>query len=131
MTGFEEARDRAEFCLTYDRCDPREFMEDTLAGPMIPNAFGEGLSPGDWSSGDWPAEDADVETWLAHFAQMAVNEALHEALEWFKVDGKPWLDPHGEMERDIYRATERLCKSLPAMRARSLVEGRDGTEKVA
>jgi hypothetical protein len=62
MTGFEEAKDRAEFCLTYDRCDPREFSEDLLMGPSIPNAFGDGLAPGDWQSGEWPAEDADEET---------------------------------------------------------------------
>jgi len=129
VTTFEQARDRVEHRLTYDRCEPREFYQDSMDGPSIPDALGDGTSSGEWFGGDRLAEDADEEERLAHFAYMAVNEAIHEALEWFKVDGRPWLDPHGDMERNIYRATERLCKSLAAMRATSLRRGSQGEEQ--
>lgn len=117
-SNFEIARDHVEFRLTYDRCDPRWFSRDMLDGPMIPDAFGPGEAPGEWYSPNHPSDDAPAEAWLAHFAQIAVNEAIHEALEWFKVDGHPWLDPHGPAENLIYRATEQLCQSLAALRER-------------
>lgn len=120
MNGFHEAKERVEFRLTYARTEPREFAQEILFGPRIPDAHGNGTSSGDWCSGDWPDDDAGAEEWLAHFMQMAVNESIHEALEHLHVDGRSYLDPHGEMEAAIYRATETLCRTLTALRARSL-----------
>lgn len=120
MNGFHEAKERVEFRLTYARTEPREFAQELLLGPRIPDAYGNGTSSGDWCSGDWPDDDDGAEEWLAHFMQMAVNEAVHEALEYLHVDGRSYLDPHGEMEAEIYRATEVLCGVLATLRARSL-----------
>lgn len=117
MDTFDEAKSRVEFRLTYNKTDPRTFYDGEMMGPSIPSAYGEGMSSGEWASGSiYPSDEADTETWMAHFASMAVNEAIHEALEWFKADGKPWLDPHGKHELVIYEATERLCEQLAAMR---------------
>jgi hypothetical protein len=120
MKNLEEAKDRTEFRLTYAKTAPREFSRDMLLGPKIPDAYGDGLSVGDWGAGDWPEDDVPVEQWLAHFMHMAVNEAIHEALEYFKVDGEPYLDPHGPAERAIYRATDALCRTLAALRTQQL-----------
>ena len=111
---------RVEFRLTYDRCDSREFSPDGLFGPRIPDAYGRPgeNAPGEWFSGDaLNPEDGTItdRQWFAHWAQMAVNEAIHEALEWYRVDGTPWLDPHGSCERAIYAETAKLCRKLADM----------------
>lgn len=120
-TTFERARQRVDFRLTYDKCDPRDFEVDMLHGPYVPDAFSEnGVQVGEWYQGDGPDYDDPEATegdWHDHFAAMAVNEAVHEALEWFQVDGRPWLDPHGESERAIYQAVNDLCKKLASLKA--------------
>lgn len=116
---WERAAARVDFRLNYTRLDkPRECSPDAIYGPSIPDAFGEGTAAGEWYAGDClEVEDLDTSEadWLAHFAQMAVNEAIHEALEWFQVDGKPWLDPHGVHENRIYRLTEKLTEGFAAL----------------
>lgn len=114
-TAFERARERAEYRLTFDKCDPRLIMPHELMGPDIPCAFTERMMPGEWYDGEAPSEEDDEQTeedWFAQFAKMCVNEAVHEALEWLKVDGRPWLNPHGESERAIYAAVNQLCARL-------------------
>lgn len=120
--AMDRALGRVNFRLTYGKTEPRDFTVDCLWGPDIPNAFRDGMAPGSWMSGDYPDfDDPDVteDDWLAHFAQMAVNEAVHEALEWFQVDGKPWLNPHGEHEREIYRLVGDLCAAFAKLAAQS------------
>lgn len=120
MTVFPEAKDRTEYRLTFATTKPRDFYPGLITGPDIPDANGEGRSPGDWCGEEPPVESADIEQWLGHFAHMAVSEAVHEALEWLRVDGERWLDPHGPFELMIQSATDKLCKELATLRAQSL-----------
>ena len=48
-----------------------------------------------------------------------MNEAVHEALEYFQVDGKPYLDPHGKHDLRIYELVNELTTQLA-----NLAEGR-------
>lgn len=120
-TSFEKTASRVTYQLSF-RQAPREFGQDMLVGPRIPNARGQGQADGDWVAGDAPDEDADAETWLAHMAHMAVGEAVHEALEWLQVDGSPWLDPHGPAEFNIHDLVVEFCAKLAVLRARCLAD---------
>jgi hypothetical protein len=43
-----------------------------------------------------PMADADaLLTWLAWRLRMI---EVHELLEWLKIDGKPWIDPHEALD---------------------------------
>ncbi|MFE0472733.1 hypothetical protein ACFW2V_14060 [Streptomyces sp. NPDC058947] len=118
--AFLAALRRVSFRLTYGKTEgPRRFREDGIDGPHIPDAFSDGKR----QSGDWeqqpawvvngePTEEATTEHWLAHFFSMAVNEAIHEALEHFQVDGKPYLNPHGKNEEYIYILVNELAANL-------------------
>lgn len=141
------AADRVSFQLTYARSPVRRrFQPGVLTGPPIPCAYGGELAAsGDWNdSGDagqdggWHApgddpgnHDQDDPTtavvvgrseadWVDQFAGYAVNEAVHEALEWFRLDGVPWLDPHGtpDEEDEVSAAVDELVAKLAAIRAR-------------
>jgi hypothetical protein len=118
-TSFDAALRRASFRLTYGKTDQsRQFREDGIDGPDVPNARGGGWQAGEWTQQPaWvvngkPLEEATVHHWLAHFLSMAVNEAVHEALEHFQVDGQPYLDPHGKHEDYIYILVNELAENL-------------------
>lgn len=120
-SNYTKANARVEYCLTFDRCAPRTFYPNEMHGPDIPDAFANRFMPGEWYDGTSVPEDDPAmteEKWFARFAKMAVNESVHEALEWLKVDGKPWLNPHGESERAIYDAVNKLCTRLAAIAAK-------------
>lgn len=120
--SYTEATARVEYCLTFDRCAPRTFYTSELHGPDIPDAFSDRFMPGEWYDGDDGPDPDDPnvtpEDWFAKFAKMAVNEAVHEALEWLKVDDKPWLNPHGEHESEIFRLVNNLCADLAKLVAK-------------
>ena len=109
---------RCSFQLTYARSDEiRRFEPGWLTGPSIDNAYGEGGVPqaGEWyaSSDVMPdTEDGCVDV----YASYAVNEAIHEALEWFRVDEVPWLDPHGKAEQFINVLVDEFCAKLAKLR---------------
>lgn len=68
---------------------------------------------GEWvQSPAFSETDGAAEDWLAHFLSSAVNEAVHEALEHFHVDGKPWLDPHGWHEDTIHSLANEFAEKL-------------------
>lgn len=127
MTRHEDAwraaAERVSFQLNYSRApEAREFRPGHMAGPMIDDAFGgEHPVSGEWAQNPPPAwyipesPEMTQADWIAHFAHMALNEAVHEALEWFQVDGRPWLNPHGEHENAIYAATDQLAAALAAL----------------
>lgn len=120
---FEQTRSRVDYRLTYERTQPREFHPDMLYGPDLPDAFGEGTASGEWFTDDHPSEDdpeVTEEDWFSHFLHMALGEAVHEVLEWFKVDGRPWLDPHGHHEPDIHHSVRELAAQLAAYRLRTV-----------
>lgn len=111
--AFEQASARVSFQLSYQRSpETRRFDGDGITGPWIDDARTVGgSSPGEWSH-DYPAAFADEAAWLARFFEAAVNEAVHEALEWFHVDGEPVLDPHGPRESEIYGVVNDMAKRL-------------------
>jgi hypothetical protein len=118
-TSFEAALRRANFRLTYGKTDrSRQFREDGIDGPDIPNAHNDKRQTGSWEQQPpWAMngevlEVPTVHHWLAHFLSMTVNEAVHEALEHFQVDGKPYLDPHGKHEEYIYILVNELAANL-------------------
>lgn len=119
---YTQATARVEYCLTYERCAPRTFYPSELHGPDIPDAFADRFMPGEWYDGDDGPDPDDPEAtqadWFAKFAKMAVNEAVHESLEWFKVDDRPWLNPHGDHEREIFRLVNKLCADLAVLAAK-------------
>jgi len=129
-----EASARCSFQLTYERAPgTRHFSPAHITGDPIANAWpeepGEDRSPGEWDNGtECPAyseatggcrDDVTTDEWIDHYAAMAVCEAVHEALEWFRVDDQPWLDPHGPAEMKIYALVNQLTTGLAQLRARS------------
>jgi len=127
----EKAAERCEFALTYARTEPRELAPGMILGPDIDDVY----HPGQKSSGEWMGEVPDgyhdahpavlltEDVFIDHYAGMAINEAVHEALEWFRVDGKPWLDPHGPTDSDIYAAVAELVEKLTSFRHGLLEQG--------
>jgi hypothetical protein len=121
--AFRSAVARSSYRLTFGKTEKsRRFLEDGLDGPFIPNAYRDDDSE---ESGDWEQKPsfavngkyiegsgASPEDWLAHFLSMAINEAVHEALEYFRVDDKPYLDPHGKREQEIYLLVNELAANL-------------------
>jgi len=116
---WERAAQRVDFSLTYARTERRTLFPNEMQGPDLPDAYGSDRPQvGEWSHDTGPdEEDPQIpeSDWLAHFASMAVAEAVHEALEWFHVDGKPWLDPHGAHEFEIHELVEHLNRGLAAL----------------
>lgn len=116
----ERAAARCAFQLTYARSPvPRRFRAGSLSGPPIPCAYGGDIdASGHWEDGgDAVFHERDEAGWVDRYANYAINEAVHEALEWFRVDGRPWLDPHGDLEDAIYAEVNALCERLAAIRA--------------
>lgn len=121
------ASNRCSFQLSYHRSQlVRSISPGLIDGEYIDDAYNPGEStPGEWENGPAmpPFDDAtpmtsvSVEEWTDHYASMAVNEAVHEALEWFQVDGEPWLDPHGEHEDMIYELVNELARKLADLRS--------------
>lgn len=130
---------RVDYRLTYDTTGTaRECHGHGISGPMIPNAY---FDRPDWApknirtdadpmpalefgSGDWedpahPANDAPEDDHISRWFQTAVREAMHEAMEWFWVDGSPYLNPHGEYETEIHDLSEEFTSRLLALRSGS------------
>jgi hypothetical protein len=121
---------RCSFQLTYKRSRHRRVFSPThISGDDIADA----RVPGRRASGDWfnesdpttytytsdLAPEISEKGWIEHYASMAINEAVHEALEWFHVDRRPWLDPHGPHEGEIYALVDQFARELVALQRRS------------
>lgn len=104
--------DRITFGLTYRYEPTRRPQVWGLSGKDIPNAYAptgrKNTAPGEWT-GD--IDDWEGNPYLQTFAN-AINEAVHEALEWVKVDGKAFLDPHGLNEGAIFNEVNILVSQL-------------------
>ena len=115
----DEAAERVDYRLGFHRLDrPREFGPEFIDGPWIDDARLEGgKAPGEWYGGNppLPPEKMTAQDYFTHWVGMAVAESVHEALEWFKVDGKPWLDPHGRAKHAIDRLLDELSVELAAL----------------
>ncbi|RZT87535.1 hypothetical protein EV383_4460 [Pseudonocardia sediminis] len=123
---------RCSFQLRYSRAEEaRRFTPEELTGERLDDAQTPGATfTGNWSAGDHPGMQymtseirrLDERDWLNHYAHLAVGEAIHEALEWFQVDGQPWLDPHGDMQSYIYDEVEQFVKRLVGVREQWVAE---------
>lgn len=131
------AADRFDYQLHYVRSPDRRRIDHhgcTLTGPSTENAYNDQpqpvdvhghpverlhLAPGGWEEPDPPLDedgriiaDPTVEDYLRKYVGMAVAESVHEALEWTRVDSRPYLDPHGPAQNRIHRAVEQLVRVL-------------------
>lgn len=114
------AADRVNYRLTFAVTDPRETHEFGIAGPQIPNAYEpEKLSSGDWDDPDFTLVVATEQEAIERWFMTAVREATHEALEWYRVDGDVFLDPHGEHENAIHTLSEKFATDLLALRTQT------------
>lgn len=117
---------RVDFRLSYDATDePRRAHGWGINGPEIRNAYyGRGLddtdrpefSSGDWEDPDHPPADASEDEHIEAWFGSAIRESIHEALEWFWVDGEMFLNPHGKQEDAIHHLSGVLVKELLALR---------------
>lgn len=103
VSGFAHAAERASFQLTYRRAAAlRRFHRGGMSGPEIDCAFDPdgtgfgGYSTDDWWAPDDPADEAGItaDEWHGRFFALAMAEAAHEVMEWFKVDGHTVVNPH-------------------------------------
>lgn len=88
---------RCRFDLVFRRSDrSRPIWPGYLGGQSIDDARRPGCtSPGGWEHIPNSLPDStNPADWVDHYAAMAIAQSVHEALEWFQLDGKPWLDPH-------------------------------------
>lgn len=141
-TTAEEAAKRVRFLLSYKPDQHKKTTGWGLEGTPLPNAYHESrrlglLPPLEWrdrhrdvelSTGTWdnyeppgrydePTDTqlATEEEWQKFWLDNALNEAVHEALEWFWVDGRPLIDPHGPHEMAIFRAVSDLVSAIWAL----------------
>ncbi|MFJ6438826.1 hypothetical protein [Streptomyces sp. NPDC091416] len=117
---FEKAKARVSHRLTFGKTSQsRGFLATELLGPAIPDAFKDGaVQAGEWQQtpefcmNGQTLEEPTEQHWLGHCLSMAINEAVHEALEHFQVDGQPYLNPHGKSEALIYIHVNQLAAQL-------------------
>jgi hypothetical protein len=92
--SIEALNERVDYRLTFAPTDaPRRWCWDMLDGPDLPNARPEAKHP---SPGTWTTEFDDYGPKYAHqfVLEAVIGEAIHEALEWLRVDGDLLIDPH-------------------------------------
>lgn len=124
IEAITSAAKRVDYRLTFaETPEPRVVHTYGMDGPDIPNAYKHADSAttgsGGWDDPDmfydactvpnYTEQDA-IERWFV----TAVREAMHEAMEWFRVDGKILLDPHGDNEDKIHTISEDAAKALLA-----------------
>lgn len=121
----EAAAQRCDYSLVFERArKPRQLHPGVMIGDDIADAY----HPGRYISGQWVSDAPDgyyddkpltQDDFIDHYASMAINETVHEALEWFRVDGKPWLDPHDPaVENAIFDKVAELVDHLIELRGR-------------
>ena len=128
MTTYERAKVRVNYRLSFRQVEPRELHDKGMYGPELPNAYDDGATngTGQWDDFDGPSmgdPHATEDAWIQHWLRCAIGEAVHEALEWFQVDGLIFLNPHGEHEAEIFELSAELADRLAALRYRPRPEG--------
>lgn len=128
---------RVDFRLTFARTDePRHLHAHGIAGPRIANSY-HGHDPeddtltgrtaqssGSWEDPDHPGREEPEQAHIDRWFVTAVREAIHEALEWYRVDDDPYLDPHGWVETEIHDLSEKFALDLLALREKELLKNR-------
>jgi len=110
------ASDRVSYDLHFKRAEtPRVFDVYELTGDDIDDAFNP---PGERSAGSWDCPhffsmmDMNENAWFQEFFSVAVTEAVHESLEWFRVDGRLVINPHGKNQDAIMLETAAFAREL-------------------
>lgn len=119
LLPWERAVARLRYRLAFTSTDRRTFRPDELCGPDIPDALDEQrMSPGAWFQ-DFGPDPSDVTVseaeWLAHFFSMVLNEGVHEILEWYQIEGRRYLNPHGVHAAQIHEHVNALAAALTAL----------------
>jgi hypothetical protein len=123
----DAAIERTDYQLHYSRSPVRRaFHNDGISGSQIDDAFhpGETMS-GEWCAGmnwihDWDVPEA---VWIERFFTVAIQEAVHEALEWFRLDGQVLLSPHdADHEVDILDRSAEFAETLFSLISRDKLE---------
>ena len=124
---FDQAAERASCQVRYARSPvPRRFGDFGLSGSgPLDSAVNEGelcLLGSEWGvdfcdeAGVTDPDDRTVD-WHSLMFGAAVQEAVHEACEWFQVDGERYLDPHDpEVQTKITNATRAFALLLVEIR---------------
>jgi hypothetical protein len=110
-----------EFDLHYTRSEtPRTLHTGGISGDKVDNAYRSGtLGPGGWEEDTLcHGKDPTRAETLEAFFRMAISEVLHEGLEWFRIDGFPALDPHGDQSDVILEISQRCADQLWQLRER-------------
>ncbi len=103
----EEASQKVDYQLSHHRTKPRKFEAYVINSEYIDDAYRPGeKSPGQWLDAPNPKSDT-VENWIEWYFQMALQEEIHETLEWFRVNDQPYLNPHGLEEKIAINAAVR------------------------
>ena len=120
---------RCRFDLTFRRATrPRPIRPGHLGGELIDDARHIGHhNSGGWEHLPNSLPDSDnPQDWADHYASMAIAQSVHEALEWFQVDGRPWLDPHDHaithndgVSTDIDALVDEFAARLAQLRRRT------------
>lgn len=114
--GFEKASERVSYDLSFKRAEtPRKFREYELTGDDLDDAFSPAgqKSTGHWECPHFMEGDArPPEDWFREFFKVAITEAVHEAMEWFRIDGRLVINPHGKNEMKIFEVSDRFGEEL-------------------
>ena len=122
MKEWESASQRVDYQLSFRRSrEQRVFGEGELNGEDIDCARTNGnKSLAGWYDRPVPGliDQMSEEDWVNWYQMMALQECVHEALEWFNVDGEPWLDPHIRDNKIAIRAAViKLWRELKKVRS--------------
>jgi hypothetical protein len=112
--SMEKAAQRVRYNLLYGNTI-RTLTYEGLDGDDIPCAY-EGVTDDEEetgihqphaSSGEWSsdhrgpsAQQKTCDDWIKFWFTAVIDEAIHEALEHYHVDGKPLVDPHLKQFRE-------------------------------
>lgn len=96
-TTLEALNERVSYRLSFTPTpEPRTWHWDMLDGPRLPNAYGRGTSPGSWE-----IELSEYKDLLEGVLTAVISEAIHEALEWLRLDGEILVDPHSSEHSNV------------------------------
>jgi hypothetical protein len=99
-----------------------------IDGEDIPNAADIGGRP---SIGNWSGELDAGEDVFERVIGWVVEEAIHEALEWLRLDGEVLLDPHGVYKPEIWTASQAAVRPIVAAARLAYAERMDSASPEA
>lgn len=116
---FEEARKRISYELGFRRDTTRDIQPINQFGQVVltQSVLEDAHDPQYTQLGEWLEDAPDVDTPEEAVDALfcaAIAEAVHEVCEWFKVDGKPLVNPHdaGAGETAIYNEAHEAAENI-------------------